>query len=79
MHELRLVVLTVLLAGLSILLVRSVARSLRTGTVTLRGGLKCRRSSTPICFWSSIIVTLAAVGVLLWAWLYAIFLQRSFA
>ena len=79
MHVLRLSVLTVLLLGLSALMMGSVARALRTGAVTLRGGRRCRRSTRPMCFWASIFVTIAAVGVLFMAWLYAIFLERSSA
>ena len=77
MHAVRLVFLTVLLMGLNVLMACSVARSLRTGTVALRGNRKCHRSTRPICFWASIIVTIAAAGVLTAAWVWAMYLQLS--
>jgi hypothetical protein len=77
MHAVRLVVLTVLLLGLAVLMTRSVARALRTGTVTLKGGVKCRRSDTPLCFWTSMVVTVVAVGVFVAAWWYVMFLQQA--
>jgi hypothetical protein len=79
MHAVRLLVLTVLLLGLAALMVRSVARSLRTGTVTLRGGMTCHRSTKPLCFWASMIVTVAAVGAFVLAWVYVMLLQQPSA
>ena len=76
MHALRLVFLTVLLLGLAILMARSVPRALRTGTVTLRGGVTCRRTEKPLCFWTSMVATVLAVGVSVWAWVYVMFLQH---
>lgn len=76
MHVLRLVVLSVILLGLAALMTRSVARALRTGTVTLRGGVTCHRSDTPVCFWTSMVVTAAAVGVFVASWVYVMFLQQ---
>ena len=77
--SLRLLALTVLLLGMAALMARSVARSLRTGTVTLRGGMTCRRSATPLCFWASLAVTGVAVGAFVVAWVYVIFLQERSA
>jgi hypothetical protein len=77
MHAVRLVVLTVLLLGLAVLMMRSVTRALRTGTVTLKGGATCRRSDTPLCFWTSMVVTVVAVGVFVAAWWYVMFLQQA--
>ena len=79
MHALRLLVLTVVLLGLAALMARSVARSLRTGTVTLRGGMTCHRSTTPLCFWASMIITVAAIGAFVLGRLYVMFLQQSSA
>ena len=79
MHALRLLVLTVVLFGAAVLMARSVAHSLRTGTVTLRGGKKCLRSATPLCFWASMVVTVAAIGASVAAWVYVMFLQEHSA
>jgi hypothetical protein len=76
MHALRLLVLTVLLLGIPALMARSVAHSLRTGTVALRGGMMCRRSARPQCFWASLVVTMAAAGILVAGWVYVMFLQQ---
>ena len=75
MHALRLLVLTVLLLGVAALVARAITVSLRTGTVTLRGGMTCRRSATPLCFWASIVVGMAAVGAFVAMWVYVTFLQ----
>ena len=79
MHALRLLVLTVLLLGLAALMARSVAHSLRTGMVTLRGGMTCRRSARPLCFWASMVVIMGAVGAFVVAWVYVMFLQERAA
>jgi len=79
MHALRLLVLTVILLGTAALVTRAVALSLRTGTVTLRGGMTCRRSATPLCFWASMVVGVAAIGVFVVTWVYVIFFQEHSA
>jgi len=79
MHALRLLVLTVLLLGIPALMARSVAHSLRTGTVTLRGGRTCRRAARPLCFWASMLVTMAAGGFLIATWVYVMVLQQHSA
>ena len=40
------------------------------------GSTRCRRSTTPLCLWASMIVTVAAVGAFVLAWLYVMFLQQ---
>ena len=77
MHAFRLVVITVLLLGLAGLMARAAAHALRTGTVTLKGGETCGRSNAPLCFWTSMVVTVVAVGVFVAAWLHVIFLQQA--
>ncbi len=74
MHALRLLVLTALLSGVAAVLARSVAQALRTGALTLRGGSTCRRATNPLCFWASVTVAVAALGVLVATSAYAMFL-----
>jgi hypothetical protein len=76
MHNLRLLVLTAILLGGTALMTRSVAHSLRTGRVALRGGLTCRRSTRPFCFWFSIVVTVLTLGFFIAAWVYVMFLAH---